>query len=84
MQATVLSHSWVSHHLGALRQSGLVEDERDAQWVIYRIARHPTGSAEGQLLQLVSRWGEDDAEVAEDRRRLARASREQVSGGART
>jgi DNA-binding transcriptional ArsR family regulator len=33
-----LSQSLASHHLGVLRQAGLVCDRRDAQWVYYSIA----------------------------------------------
>jgi ArsR family transcriptional regulator len=32
-----LSQSLVSHHLGVLKQAGLVQDRRDAQWVYYSI-----------------------------------------------
>ncbi len=33
-----LEQSRVSHHLRILRQAGLVEDERQGRWMIYRIA----------------------------------------------
>lgn len=32
-----LSQPLASHHLGVLRQAGLVDDRRDAQWVYYSI-----------------------------------------------
>lgn len=32
-----LSQSNVSHHLGILRNAGLLADEREGQWVVYRI-----------------------------------------------
>lgn len=32
-----LSQSLVSHHLGMLKNAGLVRDRRDAQWVYYSI-----------------------------------------------
>lgn len=32
-----LSQSLVSHHLGVLKQAGLVQDRRDAQWIYYSI-----------------------------------------------
>lgn len=37
MEQLGLSQSLVSHHLGVLRQAGLVHDRRDAQWVYYSI-----------------------------------------------
>ena len=35
--ALELSQPKISRHLGALRDAGLVESRRDAQWVFYRI-----------------------------------------------
>ena len=32
-----MSQSSASHHLGILRNTGLVQDEREGQWVVYRI-----------------------------------------------
>ncbi len=32
-----MGQSLVSHHLGVLKQAGLVRDRRDAQWVYYSI-----------------------------------------------
>jgi ArsR family transcriptional regulator, arsenate/arsenite/antimonite-responsive transcriptional repressor len=32
------SQPLISHHLGVLRQVGLVQDRRDAQWVYYSVA----------------------------------------------
>lgn len=32
-----LAQSNASHHLGILRNTGLVKDEREGQWVVYRI-----------------------------------------------
>ncbi len=37
MDALGISQSLASHHLGVLRQAGLVRDRRDAQWVYYSI-----------------------------------------------
>ncbi len=84
VQATGLSQSCVSRHLATLRETDLVKDERDAQWVIYRIAEPAPGTPQADLLELVASWGEDDPQMLEDRKRLRSASRDQTKAGART
>ena len=37
MEKLGLSQPLASHHLGVLRQDGLVRDRRDAQWVYYSL-----------------------------------------------
>jgi ArsR family transcriptional regulator len=40
----------VSHHLGVLRQAGLVQDEKQGRFVLYRLHPHvfqPTAGSEG-------------------------------------
>jgi ArsR family transcriptional regulator len=40
----------MSHHLGVLRQAGLVEDEKQGRYVVYRLhpdVYHPTGKNSG-------------------------------------
>lgn len=75
MQATGMSQSRVSRHLGVLRDAGLVKDTRDAQWVIYSLVESPTDGLTGKLLALVASWGEDNEQVISDRKRLAAATR---------
>ena len=75
MQATELPQPRVSRHHKILRDSGLLEDRRDAQWVEYSLAWVEEGTAEADVLGLVAGQLADDPEVIADRRRLAAASR---------
>ncbi len=79
MQATGMSQTRVSRHLGVLRHAGLVKDTRDAQWVIYSLAQPLTQALVGKVLILLAEWGEDNDQVIEDRKRLATTTRTQVS-----
>jgi len=79
MQATGMSQTRVSRHLGILRDAGLVEDTRSAQWVIYSLAEPPPDELATKLLDLVADWGEDNEQVAKDREQLATASRPKVT-----
>lgn len=49
MEQLGLSQPLASHHLGVLRQAGLVCDRRDAQWVYYSIES-------GRLAELNARY----------------------------
>ncbi len=39
MDLTGLGQSLVSHHLGTLREAGLVTTRRDGRWIFYAIAK---------------------------------------------
>ncbi len=79
IQATGMSQTRVSRHLGILKDAGLVKDEREAQWVAYSLAQPPAGTLTAALLALLAEWGEDDEQVVSDRKRLASAQRSQAS-----
>ena len=79
VQATDLPQPRVSRHLKILRDSGLVADTRDAQWVDYSLCEAEKNTPEADLLALVAGWLEDDPQVARDRRRLRSASRQQIA-----
>ena len=78
MQATGMSQTRVSRHLGILKAAGLVKDARDAQWVIYSLAEPPPDELSGKLLALVADRGEDNEQVIKDRGRLTTATRTQT------
>lgn len=50
MERLKMGQSLVSHHLGVLRQAGLVQDRRDAQWVYYSIDRCRMASLNARYL----------------------------------
>ena len=80
VQALDMPQPRASRHLKTLREAGLVEDTRDAQWVEYALVKAEDGSPESELLALVAGWLEDDPAVGEDRRRYAQASRDLCVG----
>ena len=52
MEKLDLSQPLASHHLGVLRQAGLVCDRRDAQWVYYSIAPERLAELSARYLAL--------------------------------
>ena len=49
-----LSQSTISHHMGRLRQAGLVESEKRGIWIYYRLSAALPGSTRQVLSQLLS------------------------------
>ena len=76
VQATLIPQPRVSRHLRILRDAGLVEDSRDAQWVEYSLAETDGSSPEAQLLALVAGWLADDPTTRGDLERYATATKE--------
>jgi ArsR family transcriptional regulator len=52
MEALGISQALASHHLGVLRQAGLVHDRRDARWVYYSLDPSTLAEVERFLFQL--------------------------------
>ena len=69
----------VSRHLMLLRNAGLVLDQRDGQWIEYRLAAEK-GSPAADLLALLGGWLEGDPQVEADRKAAAKACREEIAG----
>lgn len=80
-QATGIPQSRISRHLRILKNAGLVQDRREAQWVEYSVLSAPEGSPEAAVLRLVDQLLAGDAAVAADRDRLAAAVRGYVKTG---
>lgn len=78
VQALKVPQSRISRHLRALREAGLVDDSRDAQWVEYALAKPPNPAESHILLTALGELDSDDR-VREDLERLAVASRENCS-----
>ena len=69
----------VSRHLMLLRNAGLVADQRDGQWIEYRLAAEG-GSPAADLLDLLGGWLEGNPQVEADRKAAAKACRDELGG----
>jgi ArsR family transcriptional regulator len=72
-----LSMSTVSRHLAILREAGLILDDKDGKWIIYRPNDEKTPAMES-LLHLLSRWVEEDYIVQTDREKAMTADRFEI------
>jgi len=70
-----LAQSTVSRHLKILEDSGLVDREKDAQWVEYSLASPPLGSLSGKMLKLVQDVLDESPVIRRDRVMAEQADR---------
>lgn len=72
-----MEQSRVSHQLRVLREAGLVEDEREGRWIVYRVPAG-RGALLDRLLEESGGGPGRGAAPAEDARRLGRCVREGI------
>jgi ArsR family transcriptional regulator len=68
--ALKMSQPRVSRQLAVLRQAGLIRDRREGKWVYYRIEDRSKDL--GQILELLTKWLENDSEIKCDKELLTR------------
>jgi len=66
-----LAPASASKHLSLLRMAGLLTHRKEGRWVYYRLSAHPNNPYAPAVLEMMGASLEDDAVIAEDRRRLA-------------
>ena len=69
----------VSHHLKTLFDAGLVENEREGLWIVYRLAHPPQHPVKAAAMSLLRRSLKEDARVADDRSAIREIDRLSVS-----
>lgn len=65
-----MAQSKLSHHLIALREAGLLQDERRRKWNYYRVNTKSLNQVNRELLLSLSRWLIDDGVIQKDRQAL--------------
>ncbi|HPI71944.1 MAG TPA: metalloregulator ArsR/SmtB family transcription factor [bacterium] len=74
-----LATSTISSHLNLLKNSRLIEDEKDGKWINYRLAS-PADPLFAQLWPLISKRLELDPVVAADKKKAAQVDRYKICG----
>jgi ArsR family transcriptional regulator len=78
-----IAQSSASRHLGLLRDTGLVVDDKDGLWVNYSLSRS-TDDIIATILSGLRRWGNEDPRIREDRSRAAEVDRERICARVRS
>lgn len=69
-----LATSTISSHLNLLKTAGLIKDEKEGKWINYSMVENPDPFA-SDLWQVLSKKLNQDAIVAEDKKRAASVDR---------
>ena len=75
-----MEQSRVSHQLRILRDAGLIEDDREGRWIIYRVPEASRPLLEGLFAGTLRERIEISAEASEDARKLEACVRENLRG----
>jgi len=68
----------VSHHLGILKDAGLVNDVKDGLWVNYELSRDKYNKYAPKVLDLLSSLLNDDPGIGESIRKARKTRREDI------
>ena len=68
----------VSKHMSLLKEAGLVCDEREGQWIIYRLCDEKINQYAHVILKQLNVWVNDDPCVKHDKKTAATLCRQEI------
>jgi ArsR family transcriptional regulator, arsenate/arsenite/antimonite-responsive transcriptional repressor len=68
----------VSKHLSILKNAGLIQDERNGQWIDYSLCRDEHNAYCPELREMFTHWLNDDSIVQSDRQTMKTLCREDI------
>ncbi len=68
----------VSKHLVILKNAGLIQDERNSQWIDYKLCREIVNCYAPVMLKQLKQWINDDPCVKHDRKKSASLCRLEI------
>ena len=68
----------VSRHLGLLKDAGLVQDERNGQWIDYSLGEEKINDYASVIQSHLNKWINDDPKVKEDIKNIKKLNREEL------
>ena len=68
----------VSKHLVILKNAGLIQDERNSQWIDYKLCRELVNHHAPVMLKHLKQWVNDDPCVKRDRKKAASLCRLEI------
>jgi len=71
--------STISAHLKQMKNTGILDDEKDGRWVIYRLVKDNTFL--NGLLKVLEKELQNNQKVQNDRRMISRITRELCAAG---
>lgn len=68
----------VSRHMSLLKEAGLVSDEREGQWILYRLCDEKVNHYAPVILRKLKAWASDDPCVKRDKKTAASLCRQEL------
>ena len=68
----------VSKHLSILREAGLVQDERDGQWIDYCLCEEKRNQYAPVILKHIKDWVNNDPKIKEDIKKSKSLCRQEI------
>ena len=68
----------VSRHLSMMKNAGLVQDERDGQWINYALCEEKLNQYAPVIMKHLKGWINDSPRIKEDGAKLKHLNREQL------
>ena len=68
----------VSRHLGLMKDAGLVQDERNGQWIDYSLCKDTINEYASVIQSHLNRWINDDQKIRDDLKKIKKLNREEL------
>jgi ArsR family transcriptional regulator, arsenate/arsenite/antimonite-responsive transcriptional repressor len=68
----------VSKHMSLLKEAGMVMDEREGQWILYRLCDEKVNQYAPVILKQLTAWANDDPCVKHDKKTAASLCRQEL------
>ena len=66
----------VSRHLGLMKDAGLVQDERNGQWIDYSLCNATVNEYASVIQSHLNKWINDDPKIKDDIKKIKKLNRE--------
>ena len=66
----------VSRHLGLMKDAGLVQDERNGQWIDYSLCEDTVNKYASAIQLHLNKWINDDPKIKDDIKKIKKLNRE--------
>jgi ArsR family transcriptional regulator len=68
----------VSRHLSMMKNAGLVQDERDGQWINYELCNEKLNQYAPVIMRHIKEWISDNPRIQEDANKIKYLNREKL------
>ena len=68
----------VSRHLGLMKDAGLVQDERNGQWIDYSLCKDTVNQYASVIQSHLNKWINDDPKIRDDIKKIKKLNRKEL------